>query len=78
MKIDLFKNTPASHPGQGMRIIRVSTALIIRVHAVRGLLHPGDVNDFGGLFSQLGLPLGPLWALGCRYRSVFRVSSFTV
>jgi putative oxidoreductase len=62
MKIDLFKNTPASKPDEGMRIVRVATAIIIGVHAVRGLLHPGDVNDFGGLFSQLGLPFGALWA----------------
>jgi putative oxidoreductase len=62
MKIDLFKNIPASKPEEGMRIVRVATALIIGVHSLRGLLHPGDVNDFGGLFSQFGLPFGALWA----------------
>jgi len=62
MKIDLLKNIPASKPNEGMNILRVTTALIIGVHAVRGLLHPGDVNDFGEVLGQLGFPVGALWA----------------
>jgi len=62
MKIDLLKNIPASKPNEGMNIVRVATALIIGVHSVRGLLHPGDVNDFGEAFSHWGFPVGVLWA----------------
>jgi len=62
MKIDLFKSIPASKPNEGMNIVRVTIAVIIGVHSVRGLLHPADVNDFGEAFSQWGFPAGALWA----------------
>ncbi|MCB1050639.1 MAG: DoxX family protein [Acidobacteria bacterium] len=57
MKNVWFQSTCTDALG-GLTIVRVAIALIIAVHPLHGLLHPADINGFGGFLSSQGLPFG--------------------
>lgn len=71
--------SPAHDSGRSLGIVRVVVALILAIHAIYALMHPGDIRGFGHFLESHGLPIGArlAWAviflqLGCSLALVVR------
>jgi len=62
METNLFKSAPVYKPEQGLNIVRIAIALILIVHAIHGLINPGDITELGEALSSDGFPLGVVLA----------------
>ena len=48
---------------QGIAVVRITVAILLGIHGIARIAL-GIVDDFGGFLSQVGLPLGVVWAWG--------------
>lgn len=60
-----WSNSPAHDLGRSLDIVRVVVALILIIHPLHALMHPGNVRGFGHFLESRGFPFGAAlaWAV---------------